>query len=78
MADASEADAEITGLLDDFRRLVMEDSALQAQLWAVAEREAFVTLAVALGQQHGCRFDDETVRQAMQTGRRTWIERWLP
>ncbi len=78
MADASESEAETTGSFDAFRRLVLEDPALQAQLWAVSDREAFVALTVALGQQRGCRFDDEAVKQAMQTGRRTWIERWLP
>ena len=61
-----------------FRELVMTDLALQDQLWAASEREVFVTLAVALGESRGCVFTAEDVRQALQEGRRAWIERWLP
>ena len=70
--------AAVEGPLQRFRRLVMTDAALQDQLWAVSEREAFVALAVALGESRGCGFTTEEVLQAMQAGRRTWIERWLP
>ena len=64
--------------LEGLRWLVMADAALQGQLWAETEREAFVALAVALGESRGCRFAAEDVRQALLEGRRTWIERWLP
>jgi len=66
------------GELERFHRLVMTDAALQDQLWAASEREAFVALAVALGESRGCGFTAADVRQALGEGRRTWIERWLP
>ena len=66
------------GAFERFRALVMTDPALQEQLWAVSEREAFMALAVALGKAHGCDFAAEDVGQALNAGRRAWIERWLP
>ncbi len=78
MVDLLTPAAEAGDALTGFRRLVMTDAALQGQLWAETEREAFVALTVALGESHGCSFAAEDVRQAMQAGKRTWIERWLP
>jgi len=78
MVDQITPAAGVGDALERFRRLVIADAALQSQLWAETEREAFVALAVALGESRGCRFAADEVRQAMGEGRRTWIERWLP
>jgi hypothetical protein len=63
--------------LEKFRRLVLADAELQAQLWQTREREAFINLVVRLGAAHDCHFTPAEVQAALDAGRRAWLERWL-
>lgn len=60
-----------------FRRLVLCDPSLQAELIQATDRTAFTSLAIRLGQQHGARFTSGDVDAAFQAARRAWIERWV-
>jgi hypothetical protein len=62
---------------DRFRRLVLRDPTLQAELMPVTDRSEFTSLAIRLGEQHGARFTTGDVDAAFQAARRAWIERWI-
>ncbi len=67
-------------LQEDFERFrdqVLQDSALQEQLRAIEDRDAFMRRVVELGQENGYAFGVEQVAAAMQATRRAWIERGL-
>lgn len=63
--------------LEEFRRLVLEDFALQEELRAQTDRAQFIARVVALGRQHGCVFAADDVANALQASRREWNERWI-
>lgn len=63
--------------LEKFRRLVLTDAELQAQLWQTRERDAFIALVVRLGAERDCQFTPQDVQAALDAGRRAWLERWL-
>ncbi|QSQ25439.1 Nif11-like leader peptide family natural product precursor [Pyxidicoccus parkwayensis] len=60
-----------------FRRLVLEDLALQDALKATVDVPAFIALARKLGAERGCHFTEEEVREAMRAARRKWLEQWV-
>ncbi|MCP3137686.1 Nif11-like leader peptide family natural product precursor [Pyxidicoccus xibeiensis] len=60
-----------------FRRLVLEDRALQVALEATAEVPAFIALARKLGAERGCHFTEVDIREAIRSARREWNERWI-
>lgn len=62
---------------EEFRRLVLEDTALQRRLLEEVERESFVRLVVREGAERGFRFTAGEVEAAMREGRRAWLERWV-
>jgi hypothetical protein len=61
-----------------FRELVWSDPALARALWETPERDAFVALAVCLGEERGLRFTSEDVRRAIGDGRLAWLSRVNP
>ncbi|HTG15904.1 MAG TPA: aspartyl/asparaginyl beta-hydroxylase domain-containing protein [Blastocatellia bacterium] len=63
--------------LERFRSLVFDDVDLQERLRQVADRGLFIDLAVRLGEERGCSFNAEDVREALRANRREWIERWV-
>jgi Aspartyl/Asparaginyl beta-hydroxylase/Nif11 domain len=63
--------------LEGFKQLVLEDSALLAQLRPFTDMEEFLRQTVHLGEANGFRFTVEDVRSALQANRRAWIERWV-
>jgi Aspartyl/Asparaginyl beta-hydroxylase/Nif11 domain len=63
--------------LEGFKELVLEDSALLAQLRPITNMEEFLRQTVRLGEANGFRFTVEDVRSALQANRRAWIERWV-
>lgn len=63
--------------LERFRGLVFDDVDLQERLRQVADRGLFIDLAVRLGEERGCSFNAEDVKQALRANRRAWIERWV-
>ena len=63
--------------LERFRGLVFDDVDLQERLRQVADRGLFIDLAVRLGEERGCSFNAQDVREALRANRRAWIERWV-
>lgn len=63
--------------LDEFRRAVLADEALQEILREIEDTAAFIEQALALGQALGCTFTAGDVRDALQASRRTRQERWI-
>jgi hypothetical protein len=60
-----------------FRRLVLRDVSLQAQLRPVTDEAAFIALTVRLGAERGFVFTEEEVQVALRRERRAWLERHL-
>jgi hypothetical protein len=78
--DAGQEMAATPGMESDFerfRRLVLRDRSLQAELVQATDRTEFTSLAIRLGEQHGARFTAGDVDAAFQAARRAWIERWI-
>lgn len=61
---------------DQFRDIVLDDPELQQMLLSTPDRQAFVKLAVELGRDRGCVFDNDLVESAIRLGRQTWNDRW--
>ena len=62
---------------EQFRRLVLQDVALQEKLRVASDFQIFTPLAVQLGKETGFDFAAEDVEAARQASQRAWIERWL-
>ncbi|HZS47994.1 MAG TPA: Nif11-like leader peptide family natural product precursor [Blastocatellia bacterium] len=63
--------------LENFRKLVLEDVALQEILRNERDYNAFVELTVQSGNQRGYSFTAEDVAAAYRESRRKWFERRL-
>ncbi|HVP29413.1 MAG TPA: aspartyl/asparaginyl beta-hydroxylase domain-containing protein [Myxococcota bacterium] len=63
--------------LERFRRLVLDDAALEAALRDPRERERFLPRLVRAGRERGHRFGASEVLEALRDARRGWLERWL-
>ena len=59
-----------------FRERVLADGDLQEALASVTDPSAFVDLTVRLGRELGYPFSNRDVENAIQAGRRKWLERW--
>jgi hypothetical protein len=78
--DAGQEMVETPGAESDFerfRRLVLRDPSLQAELMQATDRTAFTSMVLGLGERHGARFSAGDVDAAFQAARRAWIERWI-
>jgi predicted ribosomally synthesized peptide with nif11-like leader len=62
---------------EQFRQLVLQDTALQQQLRGTYDREQMVALLQQLGAERGYSFTNEDVLDALRAKQREWIERWL-
>jgi hypothetical protein len=62
---------------DAFRRLVLEDDALQEDLRQAASQESLFEKVLALGRERGFRFSKQDLEDAVRANRRAWLERWL-
>ncbi|WP_164019683.1 Nif11-like leader peptide family natural product precursor [Pyxidicoccus trucidator] len=60
-----------------FRRLVLEDPALQEALRETTDVPGFIALATQLGEERGCHFTAEELRETLRTARREWLGRWV-
>lgn len=60
--------------LEQFRRIVVEDEALQQQLVGVAERDEFIRRVVELGAAYGYVFTAADVQHALHASRRAWLK----
>jgi hypothetical protein len=61
----------------DFRRLVLDDAALQARLRSIPAWPAFVETAVQAAAEHGVPLTAEDVLNAGLAAQRSWLERWV-
>ncbi len=60
-----------------FREIVLADVTLQDRLRVPLERANFIDLAVAAARENGIEIAPDEVEEALRTGRRKWIERWI-
>ncbi len=62
--------------LEQFRHLVLHDSALQAQLREAPDKPAFIERMLRLGTERGYTFTAEEIETALANARRAWTQRW--
>ena len=62
---------------EQFRLLVLEDSALQERLRDTPNMQSFLDLTLRLGRERGYSFSDEDVEDAIKENRRAWHQRWV-
>ena len=60
---------------EQFRQIVFDDVELQRELRDIVDTNEFIARVVELGTGKGFDFTAEDVVQAMNEGRRAWIER---
>lgn len=60
-----------------FRKYVLTDRQLQEKLREMTDMKEFISLVVRSGNESGFEFTDEEVKEAMNAGRRAWIERGI-
>ena len=63
--------------LEQFRQLVLDDTALQERLRAVPVRAKFITLMLQLGAERGYDFTVDDIEDMLRANQRAWLERWL-
>lgn len=61
---------------DRFRRVVLEDRALQARLRQLPEWDEVLARLIELGES-GVRVGGEEIRRALGESRRAWLQRWV-
>lgn len=61
----------------EFRAAVLADTDLQDKLREINDRAEFISSVVDLASKLGINLSAEDVENAMNTGRREWIERWI-
>ncbi len=61
---------------DRFRRVVLEDRALQARLRQVPEWDELLARLIELGEG-GMLPGGEEIRRARRESRRAWLQRWV-
>ncbi len=60
-----------------FRELVIAEPALRKALLDISDSDEFISLAIRLGQNHGCKLSVCELQAALDTGRRSWLERTI-
>jgi len=64
-------------VFEEFRAKVLADSSLRDELQNINERDEFVQRVVKLATEQGFELSVDNVENAMNAGRRAWIERWI-
>ena len=62
---------------EQFRELVLDDDALQAQLRSIRDLSGFVPLVLKLARERSLPIDAQDVEAAWQAAQRAWIVRWI-
>ncbi|MBJ6762538.1 Nif11 family protein [Myxococcaceae bacterium JPH2] len=62
---------------EHFHARVLADPALQRALRDTPDLATFLVLAQRLSAEQGCPLTESDLRDAMDTARRTWRERWI-
>jgi hypothetical protein len=63
--------------MDQLRALVFAQPALQAQLQAAVDVQAFVAEAMQIAHAHDIGLSESAIHDALRQGHRSWLERWL-
>jgi hypothetical protein len=63
--------------LREIRELVLADPALQERLRVTIDKADFTNAVVSLAEEQGLVLTEDDVVEAMRTGRKMWIERWI-
>jgi glutamate-1-semialdehyde aminotransferase len=64
-------------VLTKFIHLVFSDARLQEQLREITDRNDFIERVVRLGKEFDLEFTANDVSNALQMGRRAWLERGI-
>lgn len=70
-------EAGVESSFETFRKHVLAEPALQAQLRDITDQSAFITRATELGQERGLDFTTTDVEAALLAARKAWTERWI-
>jgi hypothetical protein len=62
---------------EQFRELVLDDDALQAELRPARNLSELVPLVLTLARERGMQIDAQDVEAAWQAAQRAWIVRWI-
>jgi predicted ribosomally synthesized peptide with nif11-like leader len=62
---------------EQFRQLVLQDTALQERLRCAPDRDTFLALVLRLGEERGYDFTKEDVEAAIQASQQAWRLRWI-
>ena len=60
-----------------FRELILSDSALTLQLYAITENAAFIAAAMDIASANAISLSEIEIATAINAGSRSWIERWI-
>lgn len=62
---------------NEIRTLVLADAALQDELRTIDDMAEFTAAVIALALRNEIELTTDDVENAVNTGRRAWIERWI-
>lgn len=63
--------------LKEYREAVLDDRELQDGLREIDDRAEFTRLVVRQADERGFELTADDVEEALHSGRRAWIERWI-
>ncbi|NJD07388.1 MAG: hypothetical protein FIA97_12950 [Methylococcaceae bacterium] len=63
--------------METFLERILGDPGLQVRLREITDRREFVAVCLAISAELGLALDETELQQAMQAGRRAWLERHL-
>lgn len=62
---------------EQFRAEVLADASLRNDLVTIDDKVEFTAAVISLASKKGVELTADDVENAMRTGRKTWIERWI-
>jgi predicted ribosomally synthesized peptide with nif11-like leader len=62
---------------DKFRASMLADPELWSKLNDIDDKDEFVRSAVQMAAERGFTVNESDIREAINAGRRAWIERWI-
>jgi hypothetical protein len=60
-----------------FRELIFSDSVLAAQLYAITDHPAFIAAVIDIASANGILLGANEISQQINSGTRSWLERWI-
>ena len=62
---------------EQFRAEVLADASLRDELLTIDDKVEFTATVISLASKKGVELTADDIENAMRTGRKTWIERWI-